>query len=154
MNTTKINAVAAVFNAQYSKTKAIPFNPKWANTTGYYDYAVLGDHAPLLESGDIVCSEDPKGRKIIIIGTPLGNVAVFQRYSNRNDIYAANISGTMYNYAGRMLGGSLNVESLEYAFGYQINSQMLLGNVGQRMLIIKDELRENIAEWEDEKHWF
>lgn len=154
MNTTQITPVAAIFAAQFSKTKAVPFNPKWSNGTGYFDYAVLGQEAPLLEAGDVVCSEDPKGRKLIIIGTPLGNVVIFQRYSNRNDIYTANCSTTMINYTNYKLGGMFDVDAMEYAFGYQYNNQLLLNNVGKRLLIIKEELSETIARFEDEKHWF
>lgn len=154
MNTAQITPVAAIFAAQFSKTKAVPFNPKWSNGTGYFDYAVLGKEAPLLEAGDTVCSEDPKGRKIIIIGTLLGNAVIFQRYSNRNDIYVCNTSTTMHHYNNYKLGGMLNEDALEYAFGYQVTSQMLLGNVGQRLQLIKEELSDFIAQFEDEKHWF
>lgn len=154
MNTAQITPVAAIFAAQFSKTKAVPFNPKWANGTGHFDQAVIGEHAPMMVDGDIVCSEDPKGRKIIIIGTPLGNVVVFQRYSNRDNVYVANTSVTMYQYTNRKLGGILDAETMEYAFGHQVTSQLLLRNVGNRLNVLREELSETIARFEDEKHWF
>lgn len=62
----------------------IPFNPKWANGTGYYDNAVDGDEAPKLEVGQIVkCfTPAPNNRRMILIGTQFGNVVLFDRFTD------------------------------------------------------------------------
>ena len=61
----------------------IQFNPSWTNGTGYLDHAVKGEHAPVLKPGQMVKATDPRGRRIIIIGTRRGNVLVFDRYSEQ-----------------------------------------------------------------------
>ena len=60
----------------------VPFNPKWANGTGYMDHAVYGEHAPFVTPGTVVKSTDNHGRKIMIVGLTnrLGNVVIFERY--------------------------------------------------------------------------
>jgi hypothetical protein len=64
----------------------ITYNPNWANQTGYLDYAVKGDNAPVLAAGQMVKTRDPRGRRIILIGTRKGNVAVFDRYSGQTEM--------------------------------------------------------------------
>jgi len=63
----------------------IQFNPSWTNGTDYLDHAVEGEHAPVLRPGQMVKATDPRGRRIIIIGTRKGNVAVFDRYSGQSE---------------------------------------------------------------------
>lgn len=64
--------------------KEIEFNRAWSNGTGYFDHAVSGENAPHLKSGEIVKCNTPGNRRLIIIGTRLGNVAIFDRYSCQN----------------------------------------------------------------------
>ena len=64
----------------------ISYNPSWANQTGYLDYAVEGDNAPVLVAGQMVKAIDPRGRRIIVIGTRKGNVVVFDRYSGQAEM--------------------------------------------------------------------
>jgi hypothetical protein len=68
------------FHFNNEKVALIQFNPAWNNGTGYFDFAVKGEFAPVLKAGQLVKAVAHDGRKIIIIGTPLGSVAVFQRY--------------------------------------------------------------------------
>ena len=63
----------------------IAYNPNWANQTGSLDYAVSGNNAPALAAGQMVKTRDPRGRRIILIGTRKGNVAVFDRYSGQTE---------------------------------------------------------------------
>lgn len=79
MNAT-FNSIAA------SATVIIPFNAKWANGTGYYDHAVSGDAAPVLEKGQWCASFDESTlRNIAMVGTEHGNCVFFQRYSQPNN---------------------------------------------------------------------
>jgi len=57
-------------------TAVVPFDPTWANGTGYFDGAVDGLK---LSIGEVVKSTCPTGRRLIIVGTVLGNVIVFER---------------------------------------------------------------------------
>lgn len=60
-------------------TQELEFNPKWSNGAGFFDYAVHGEHAPVVPRGTAMKSTAPGGRRLIIIGTRLGNVVVFER---------------------------------------------------------------------------
>lgn len=69
-----------IFDDGYDRcTIDLPFNPNWSNGTGLFDYAVYGEHAPTIPIGQMARSATPSGRKLIIIGTRLGNVVVFER---------------------------------------------------------------------------
>lgn len=154
MNATQIHAATAVFAAQYSAMKEVPFNPKWAFGGGYFDGAAMGDEAPLLKAGETVRSQCTKGRKIIIVGTPLGNIVAFQRYTDSDHVYAANTTDAMYRKSGYQLSGALNVDNLEYIFGYRVDAQNVLPNIGQRLQAVIDELAEDIEEFEQEKQYW
>lgn len=92
--TTKLNAVMAlgmIFDNE--KTPSIEFNPAWRNHTGYLDYAVEGDQAPVLEPGTIVkfVTPQPNNRRGIILSTMFGNVVVFERFTGgQNGVVVAN----------------------------------------------------------------
>lgn len=73
-----------VFTSAFEQCgKEIQFNKSWSNGTGLFDFAVYGEHAPKLGNGEIVKSKTPGGRRILIIGTRLGNFAVYDRFKNQ-----------------------------------------------------------------------
>lgn len=79
-----MNEVNKVFTAAFeSCKKELPFQREWSNGTGYFDFAVTGDHAPKLGYGEIVKSTSPGGRRVLMIGTRLGNVVVFDRFAEQ-----------------------------------------------------------------------
>ncbi len=69
---------------------SIDFNPAWKNGTGYMDGLIHGPYAPVLKPGEIHRCKDDMCRLMIIIGTPLGNFTVFQRYSESDDVFTYN----------------------------------------------------------------
>lgn len=85
------NIVNKIFTAAFNKAKPIEFNPKWSNGTGYFNGAEYGEDAPVVGNGKTVSAVTPGGRRILIIGTRLGNAVVFQRYDNRQDVFVHNI---------------------------------------------------------------
>lgn len=66
------------FQAKHIKTE-IAFDPKWSNGTGYFDHAVTADLG--LTPGQVVKTECPAGRLLVLVGTRFGNVVFFERYS-------------------------------------------------------------------------
>jgi hypothetical protein len=79
-----MNGVNDVFTAAYNKCETIiPFDIKWSNGCGYFDFAVYGENAPKLGNGEVVKSFTPGKRRILIIGTRLGNVCIFDRHSEQ-----------------------------------------------------------------------
>lgn len=90
MTTTTTNAVESKLVELLARwkelnfaTQEIPFNPEWANQTGYFDHAVK-DYAlaDVATTGTLLWSIDPLGRIILIAPTMVGNVVVFDRYAN------------------------------------------------------------------------
>lgn len=79
-----MNEVNVVFTEAFNKcTKEIPFVKEWSNGTGLFDYAVYGDRAPKLGNGELVKSVSPGGRRILFVGTRLGNLVVFDRFAEQ-----------------------------------------------------------------------
>lgn len=79
-----MNQVNIVFTEAYEKCKiTLPFNKNWSNKTGMFDMAVYGEHAPKLSYGEMARSVTDGGRRIIILGTRLGNLVVFDRFSKQ-----------------------------------------------------------------------
>lgn len=115
-------------------TKEIKFDHNWSNGTGYFDFAVIGDHVPTVPSGTMVKTQTPHGRKIIIIGTILGNVVVFQRYDGRDDIYVLNTT-TNISHGGWFESGRLDDRQMSIAVGEYGDG---LDNIGNRIKQIYD----------------
>lgn len=69
----------------HPNTLEIPFNREWSNGTGYFDAAVSGPAAPIVQAGLIVKSKTTTGRRIMIVGTRLGNVVIFDRYDGQSE---------------------------------------------------------------------
>ena len=61
--------------------KVIPFDPKWNNGTGYLDGAV----AEPVESGKIKVAETSNARRVVLIGTEIGTIVMFERFSAKED---------------------------------------------------------------------
>lgn len=74
-------ASKAIFDKAYEKANIeLAFKGEWSNGTGMYDYVVYGAHAPVVPIGQMARSSTPGGRKLIIIGSRLGNIVVFERH--------------------------------------------------------------------------
>lgn len=117
---TTISQVSVTFQAAFAAAEPMPYNPDWANGTGYCNGAIRGEHAPKLAIGQIVAAQSPmpNDRKIVIVGTPLGNVAVFQRYSGGDsDVYVFNSTSTFNTYFGSRFGRPLTADDMEYLVG-------------------------------------
>lgn len=92
-----------------SITTELPYNPLWANGTGYYNGAVAGTHAVKLAPGEQAKSvaDGANARKLIFTGTALGTIVVFQRYTGHSDVITFNASNRLehsglFNQEGRM----------------------------------------------------
>ncbi len=107
------------FNQIYLSFNAIKFNAQWKNGTGYFDKAVKGEHAPFLRVAEVVTFEDDKSRKGFIVGTPAGNVVIFQRYSNgSNDVWVINATPKAETFMGPDYSSGFNEEMALKLVGY------------------------------------
>lgn len=83
--TTNIPTAASNFNELFEIIQnEIPFNPEWNNGIGYYDGACKGADKVILAPGEMgkCTSPMPNNRKMIFVGTPIGPVVVFERFTN------------------------------------------------------------------------
>jgi hypothetical protein len=82
---------ASVFFGRFDAIETvIPFNPNWANGTGYFDNAVRGKNCVHLPPGVCAKSIAKDGRKMIFVGTRFGVVVMFQRYTDNADFFVHN----------------------------------------------------------------
>lgn len=112
----QLNSV--VFGQFFASASAIPFNPEWSEFGGYFAGAVYDAAAPVLTVGQLVSSVAPDGRKLLLLGTELGNVVVFQRYYDNEETFAKNTSLELEKYFGRTgnVGPRLTSTNLKYVF--------------------------------------
>lgn len=77
-------ATNELFTQAYEKTTdAIEFKREWSNGAVGYDYAVYGDHAPRIPAGKMVKSASPNGRRLLFIGTRVGNLVIYDRFAKQ-----------------------------------------------------------------------
>jgi hypothetical protein len=129
----------ATFNNAFANARPVTFNPLWANGTGYFDHAVEGAYAPTLNAGEAVSATCPAGRRMILIGTPKGNVVLFKRYTDESsNRYAINASSALRVLFGENLdSASLNNDRLAFILGtpeYAHSSD----NLGHRLAQVYD----------------
>lgn len=85
-----MNKPGTIFNKAFlnSCVEEVTFDPSWKNGTGYMDGAISADVA----IGELRKCRDDYGRRLILIGTRLGTVVVFDRYPDQTDggVYVTN----------------------------------------------------------------
>ena len=84
--TTTSNLPGKIFQRIFHEIQTeVPFDPSWANGTGYLDGAVSHPLPP----GKTTDNYD---RRVILIGTRFGTVVVFDRYRGQTDggVYVSN----------------------------------------------------------------
>lgn len=113
---TTVVSVGQAFDAVYVRASSIDYNRAWENGTGYLDNAVAGKHAPNLLPGDIVSSITPTGRKILFLNTTIGNIILFKRYTNKEDVIAWHASAAMRKFIGNKAENAISLEAFQYIF--------------------------------------
>lgn len=112
-----------VYNS--SKTREIPFDKEWSNGTGYFDHAIYGEHAVEINNGEVLKSMSPGNRRILFLGTRLGTIAVFDRFSgSEKDIFVHNTTTAIER--GRWIRtGALSEEDMGKIFGgYELDDNL------------------------------
>lgn len=129
-NETEVNEV---FTKAYTATvKELAFNKEWSDGAGMFDHGVYGEHAPKLANGEIVKSITPGKRRILFVGTRLGNLVVFDR--TMPNIGGGNTASFAYNTTAALVNGGwfsgprLDAYEMELAVGGEA-----AGNLGWRI---------------------
>lgn len=120
-NARVMDAIVAIFNEQYEKAREVEFSGHWLTTSSYYDGAMEGEHAPQLDIGEIVrsISPAPNSRKLLIIGTPFGNVVVQQRYTKSDDVLALCSTYWFRRACDTFFTSPLTLENMHMLFGIE-----------------------------------
>lgn len=116
-----------IFSEVFVEIPKIPFNKEWSNGTGYFDNGVYGEHAPKLNPGQLLGSETPGGRRLIFIGTRLGNVVVFDRFTEsapandniknaKETVFVTNTK-TSFSQGGWIENGALTSDNMTLLLG-------------------------------------
>lgn len=99
-------------------TEEVEFNPGWNNGTGYLDGAVHGEHAPVLAPGKVAKFTTNNARRGLMLGTPFGNIVVFERYTNgESGIVVKNIPDEI-RCTGFFPAADMNYDQVNKTFGY------------------------------------
>lgn len=146
-NFTELHAAVVATN------QVIEYNDGWSNGTGYMDGAIYAK-TDTLGLWAFTC---PQGRKGLIIPTAVGNIVIFQRYTN-SDVLVCN-SHSNLRVLEDMLGisSAFSMEQLaslllmeKWSDGYMFNAFRLPGDTNAvahlvRLVIHGAELREKAA---------
>jgi hypothetical protein len=133
MNTSYSAVFANVFN---SIETAVEFSTEWKNGTGYLDHLVYEDLG--IAEGKLAKTIDDMGRRIIIVGTALGNAVIFERYTYKEDGQFVVVSNTpvAIRASGLVMDGSMSVEDFKQHTGADFCGR----NVGQAVRAIRQSL--------------
>lgn len=107
------------FNEQFDTIKnEVTFNSNWSNGTGYYDFAIEGEHAINLKPGELAKCITPNNRKMIFVGTRFGTMVVFQRFSGgENDVHVMNAPTKLSGLGLFERGGAITPQDMTRIIG-------------------------------------
>lgn len=136
MNTSTAMTATQFFDGVYAKVSTeVVYDPQWENGTGYFDGAVKARLG--IRAGEVAKATDPKGRRIVLVGTPFGNAVVFDRKPS-GEFQVKNLPKVieyLIGYSEVMFDGSIvTLEGMYFLYG---NPDTFLkagdGNIGTRL---------------------
>ena len=123
----KNSAAWMFYHAWNDIDTVVEFKDDWKNGTGYLDGAMRDATMISGPHGSVVKFIDNFGRRAIAIKTRFGNVVIFQRYTDRDQVFAMNCPSRITAFLG--FSGALDFSKLESLVGYTCS----YANVGQRL---------------------
>lgn len=125
---------SSIFNNWYNSIKdEIPCHLSWL-AEDHFIHACEGLYAPSLAHNQAVTSLDPHGRRLVILGTLLGNIVVYDKHPRQASV-SMNASKLLLSaYAGILFRGNQNDEKLKLIIG----TKALYPNIAEKIKFIKD----------------
>ena len=124
------------------------FDPKWKNGTGYLNG--LQNAKGLVEEGKFAKCIDDHGRKVLIVGTAVGNVVIFERFTSTEEqpcnVFVLNCPSVIKCLLG--LSGNLGPEELDRLIGSS-PAMSTFENIGQHIKRLRNEAAQYEAEDEE-----
>jgi hypothetical protein len=68
----------------FNKSAVISYNDEWLDVFNNFSKAMNGKHSPSLHIGEMKLAIDKEHRRILIIGTSVGNIVIFELGGNEN----------------------------------------------------------------------
>lgn len=112
-------------------TKELKFNSKWCSEKDHFGY-LQNDKAVIngVKTGHQARCIDPNGRKLIITGTPLGPVVIFQFYSGgKGGVVTYDAPAAVEETGLIRSSGGITADNLEELLGSAKNGQKNIGKV-------------------------
>lgn len=110
----------ALFHVVFAAATSIDYNQQWESKGNYFDFAIHGENAPLLNTGELFRSEDKAGRKMLFLGTELGNVVLWTAKQSGKKVVVWQSSSTMFDYVKQSFGNTtseVSPELFQYLIG-------------------------------------
>ena len=125
---------SSIFNNWYNSIKEeIICHPTWM-AEDHFIHACEGMYVPILTHNQAVTSIDPLGRRLVILGTLLGNVVVYDKHPRQTSV-SMNASKLLLSaYSGILFRGNQNDEKLKLIIG----TKALYPNIAEKIKYIKD----------------
>ena len=131
-------SAAVTFDKKFNSIeKVIPFNASFNNGTDYYNGAVEGLDAPVLAVGEFAkcVSPMPNNRRMIFVGTPVGSVVVFERYTDgASGVHVTNQSRDLER-TNLIVNGKVSDEQMTFILGGEYSFEK---NIGEFLQNIKN----------------
>lgn len=110
---------AVLFNHAWSVCdKVCTFSPHWSDPmTGYLGHAVNGEHAIMIDIGEVVACKDDTGRKMLFVGTPLGAIVVFHRVAGNENVHVINMAPALVKARIPGLSNNLSYDTMNFVLG-------------------------------------
>lgn len=131
-----VSKIVKTFNKAFeSAVLTIDFEDNFANGTGYYNGLTSAKLA--LEPGEFGAMHDQTtNRRVLVVGTSLGNVVIFERYTlGENDTFVVQLGykAKALKASGLVEEGAVTPEAMEFLVG----SLWDHNNIGNRVEMLR-----------------
>lgn len=134
------HTLKAMFNSWYLKQKdTIKYRLEWSDEQ-HFKNVVDGEHAPVLGCGVIVTCKDPYGRRMVIMGTLLGNIVVYEKQTSGTIISMNAHNKVMSSHLGLIFKGAQSSDGLRFITG----TNEYYPNIAQRIRFIAENTKPTI----------
>lgn len=125
---------SSIFNNWYNSIpKEIPCHLSWL-AEDHFINACEGMYTPILEHNQTVTSIDPLGRRLVILGTLLGNVVVYDKHPRGASVSMNANKKLLSAYSGILFRGNQNDEKLKIIIG----TKAMFPNIAEKIKYIKE----------------
>lgn len=133
------NALSAFHTAFQAISLEVEFKMDWKNGTGYFQC----DKVDRITEGDRAKCVDDHGRRMILIGTRVGTIVLFERHNTNTGVIVANVPEDLASVFD--LSGALTHEKIDFITGGR-DGYMNINSRIEKMFKTVAEFNEDLAE--------